>query len=66
MQSEKPKFTKYFGDIENNFDLEPQYYVAKPKISWQLNKIFNAKKTVIYTLFPISVFYDNIKDFVEN
>lgn len=33
IQSEKPKFTKYFGDIENNFNLEPQYYVAKPKIS---------------------------------
>ena len=31
IQSEKPKFTKYFGDIETNFNLEPQDYIAKPK-----------------------------------
>ena len=31
IQSEKTKFTKYFGDIESNFDLEPHDYLAKPK-----------------------------------
>ena len=31
IQSEKPKFTKYFGDIESNFDLEPHDYLARPK-----------------------------------